>query len=501
MQGTRKDLTTVRPPLQQNVENVPKAAGPSRPPRSPVELHPQSKTQTGQMNSPTALQAPNAHATGSAASRRGIVSNSSSEYETTDTEGDYDDSASEGISEGGVDTAATSTGKYPLTEDGIRLREAALEARRQRLFVKQPKRSYLNLGRAQTRQTSGATAPQCPSAYTTSVAPRSGIILSSSSENATTDTEEEDDDDDFGESEAVDAAGTSMVKQPATKEEIRLREAALEAQRQGELFVKQPRQSYSNLGHTQSGLLSQLLNPDPNMSPPGYRVASDHDVTRTGISSALTSGKSPATLPLAAQVTAQAPMVPSATSSVRGGYRPKGRPQGEELEDESDSFDDLDDTIQDSLVQQRFAALAAAKSSRRQALDNQVLTTPQTSAMTVATAPMSLNRAGNLTAPAPPSTPRTTRRQMLAKELSESLRRDLLSERQVSKSKLVGLGGSGGDGSRLPTTSVDGNGNTPALPSQGRGSGDEAQESIAERRQRVLERNRRWADDFHHAGW
>ena len=43
------------------------------------------------------------------------------------------------------------------------------------------------------------------------------------------------------------------------EDEIRLREAALEAQRQRELFVKQPKRSYSNLGHTQSGLLSQLL--------------------------------------------------------------------------------------------------------------------------------------------------------------------------------------------------------------------------------------------------
>ena len=315
-----------------------------------------------------------------------------------------------------------------------------------------------------------------------------------------------------------------------TKEEIRLREAALEAQRQRELFVKQPKRSYSNLGRTQSGLLSQLLNPDPNVFPPGRpcRVVSTHDVTRTtGIPSTLTAGKSSAALPLAAQVTAQAPMVSAATSSNHGGYRPKGRPQGEELEDESDSPDDPDDTIQvsHSLAQQRLAALAAAKPSRRRASDNQVPITTQTSAMTatrpilptVATAPIPLNHPWNLPAPAPPTTPRTTRRQMLATELSESLRRNLLWERQVSKTNLLGnagrrngLGGGGG-GSRLATTVVNGNGNgnAQAGPSQqqqqqhqrGQGSGDGAQDSIAERRQRALARNRTWADDFHYTGW
>ena len=82
---------------------------------------------------------------------------------------------------------------------------------------------------------------------------------------------------------------------------------------------------------------------------------------------------------------------------------------------------------------------------------------------------------------------------MLAKELSESLRRDLLRERQLSKSNLAGLGGSGGDGSRLAAMAVDGDGNAPAvsLQQQDQGSGDEAQESIAERKQRVLEKNRR----------
>ena len=444
----RKDPTKPRPPFHLNPDKAPpKAAGSSRPPRTPVDPPPQAKTQTRHMNgattAPKASNAPNvATTTTSAAPRRGIVvSNSSSEYGTTDTEEEDDDDswASEDISEGVADAPGTGTsGKRPPTED-----------------------------------------------------------------------------------------------------EIKLRQAALEAQRQRELFVKQPKRSYSNLGRTQSGLLSQLLNPDPGMFPPGhpYRVTSSQDVTRPGIPSALTSGKSAAALPLAAQVTAQAPMV-TATSSAHGVYRPKGRPQGEELEDESDSPDDPDDTIQlsHSLAQQRLAALA--NPSRRRASDDHGRTQPSALTRqilpTVATAPIPLNHPWNLPAPAPPTTPRTTRRQMLATELSESLRRNLLWERQVSKTNLLGNAGRrnmlGGGGPRPPTMMANGNGvgNVQAGPSQqqqqqqqhqqpqppqvqqpqrprqprrGSGDGAGAEDSIAERRQRALARNRTWADDFHYAGW
>jgi Protein of unknown function (DUF3295) len=423
MQVMRKEPAKARATSHQNPDKAAKVAGPSRPPRPPVEPQPPAKTQTHRTNGAIASQVPNLHAPPpSAAPRRGIVvSHSSSEYETTDTDEEDDDSwASEDISEGVVDPARTVTDKCP-----------------------------------------------------------------------------------------------------PTKEDSGLREAALEAQRQRELFVKQPKRSYSNLGRTQSGLLSQLLNPDPNVLPSGhpYRVASTHDVTRSGIPSALTSGKSSAAHPLAAQVTAQAPLA-TATSSGHGGYRPKGRPQGEELEDDSDSPEDPDDTIQvsRSLAQQRLAALA--NPSRRRASDNQVptqgsLAMARPMLPTIATAPIPLNHPWNLPAPAPPTTPRTTRRQMLATELSESLRRNLLWERQVSKTNLLGngrrnaLGGSGagaGSGLRPLVAAVNDNGNAQAGPSQQhqqphQDPGKAAEESIAERRRRALARNRTWADDFHYAGW
>ncbi|KAJ3909078.1 hypothetical protein F5879DRAFT_934560 [Lentinula edodes] len=50
--------------------------------------------------------------------------------------------------------------------------------------------------------------------------------------------------------------------------DAKLRDAALEAQRQREMFAKVPKRSYSNLStRSQSGLLSQLMNPDPNIFP------------------------------------------------------------------------------------------------------------------------------------------------------------------------------------------------------------------------------------------
>ena len=389
------------------------------------------------------------------------MSNPSSEYATTDTEEDYDSWASEGISD--VDAAGTSSGKRPSTKE-VRMRKPALEAWLEAQRLREPP-PYLNPGRAQTGRTVGTL--QVPNAHATaSAASRRGIVSNSSSEYETSDTEDDDDDDDddwAAEGIRVDAvaAGTSTGKRPPTKE-VRPREAALEARRWRELFVKQPKPIS------------------------GHRVASDHDVTGTGIPSALTPSKSPTAPPLAAQVSTQAPIKPTITPSSPGGYRPKGHPQEEEEEDVSDFSYDQDDIIQDShSLSQQGPAAPAAVPFRRRTSENQVLTTMQTSPTMVATESMSFNHASNLPVPSPPATPRTTRRQMLATELNESLRRNLLWERQVSKTKVANAGrrnelggGGGGGGSRPVTTVVDESGNAQAVPQQQQQhiqkSGDEA---------------------------
>src|ERR1700691_369578 len=150
----------------------------------------------------------------------------------------------------------------------------------------------------------------------------------------------------------------------------------------------------------------------------------------------LTTSKGSAAIPQASQATARAPSTNGTNhrskSKDDGGYQPKGRPQGQEMEDDSDS--DADDRIQlsRSVAQERLAALASRRGIERSqssrppqpAVDRPVLPT-------VTSAPVPFGHPYNLPAPAPPSTPRTTRRQMLSTELSESLRRNLLWERQV----------------------------------------------------------------------
>ncbi|KAH9012357.1 hypothetical protein EDB85DRAFT_2038652, partial [Lactarius pseudohatsudake] len=286
-------------------------------------------------------------------------------------------------------------------------------------------------------------------------APRRGIV--------TTDTEEDDDDSwasgDISEGPAEAATMRPTNTRPPTKEETRLREAVVEAQRQRELFVKQPKRSYSNLGRTQSRFVVSIAQSGSDRVPPGrpYRVL----------------------YPIYSHIEQVARCAPPGCSSQRtsahgGSHRwlPTKGP----------------------LAQQRLAALA--NPARRRASDNQVQ--PQAPGMglggrpllqTVATAPIPLNHPWNLP--------------MLATELSESLRRNLLWERQVSKTSLLGNGGRRNGnvfgwlrwyryrGMRAVATV---NGNAQAAPQrQGNSAGPGDGATGATR----LARNRTW-DDFHY---
>ncbi|OJT03216.1 hypothetical protein TRAPUB_6213 [Trametes pubescens] len=385
-----------------------------------------------------------------------------------------------------------------------------------------------------------ASPPQASTSRAGPSQQRRGIVISTSSEYDTTDTENDSDwasEADSGEERGKAKKGKTKAQ---TAEESRLRAAAEEAQRQRDMFAKVPKRSYSNLNRAPSGLLSQLLNPDPGIFPPNhpYRsTRSTQDMThlaRQTPAPKLQMSKSSVAVPLAAQVTAQAPVTP-AEPAVRpgGGYRLKGRPQEEELEDTESEDENPDDTIQvsRSLAQQKLAALADP--NRRRSSDRGGLLSqqkppqlqhqlqhphPQMQQMgqrsgltTVASAPIPLNHPYNLPAPAPPMTPRTTRRQMLQTELSESLRRNLLWERQVSRGKPRGVLGN----TLRPLTSMNGDGPvaTQQPPAAKRASSDDPQvqaqfqgqqhntEDHAERRRAAMARNRSWADDYHYSGW
>ena len=290
-----------------------------------------------------------------------------------------------------------------------------------------------------------------------------------------------------------------------------LRQAAAEAHRQWDMFVKVPRGSYKNLSRTQSSLLTQLLNPDPKVFPPDHpcrRKFSSQDVTPFGrrnhspVAPLLTT-RSAVALPQEASVVAKASHVngmPS-TRSVKGpqSMLARGPPQSIKPED-SDSEAKVDDGIRasQSLAQQKLAALADL--SRRRYMDLEPEPSSQASAYpqtpTVATAPMPFNHPYNLPAPAPPMTPRTTRRHMLSTELSESLRRNLLWERQVSRNSMMGpRPKSNLSGGPPHLAAVNSSTRNPAVSgTKGGNEGDR------ERGQRVA-RNRSWAGEFHFVGW
>lgn len=363
--------------------------------------------------------------------------------------------------------------------------------------------------------TNTATTAAAATAAATAAPPRRRVIVANtSSEYETTDT------DDLWESE--DDEDIDPEDNEQMKKETQIREAALEAQRQREMFAKVPKRSYSNLTQrSRSGLLSALMKPDPTIFPPNhpYRTShSSHDISElpsrqrapglTPLPPKLQTSRSDAAAPLTAQVNVKSEIPTKFTeASINGNnaYRPRGQPQGQEMEEDSDTGDEHpDDTIQvsRSVAQQRLAALASRRSSDRgpQPPPSELV---RPKLQTVATAPIPFGHPYNLPAPAPPSTPRTTRRQMLSTELSESLRRNLLWERQVSKINMVGgvrrqsSNGMLGNGLR-PLTSTTTVSDVKKAEASTKSKSNEEQ---AEKKRAAMARNRSWADDYHYSGW
>ncbi|EJD49558.1 hypothetical protein AURDEDRAFT_112432 [Auricularia subglabra TFB-10046 SS5] len=291
------------------------------------------------------------------------------------------------------------------------------------------------------------------------------------------------------------------------------REAALEAQRQREMFAKLPTRSWSNLDRLPQapGLLTSMFHPERA----AQASASSQDILgaaarTTSAPSLQMVGRSPVAAPLIQQVTAQ-PTI--ANNYSRTGYRPRARPE-DEPEDTDTDEDDPEDTVQvsQSVAQRRLAALAGRHSQQQRSQQQQQQQQqqqpqhqqeqpmlqqhpqqPQAGPSALpnggAVAPIPFNHA-YLPVPLPPQTPRTTRRNMLASEMSESLRRNLLWERQVAK-RSHGLPRNTSAGSRVgglqPMTSLAG--------------ANEPIDDREARRRAVLARNRSWADDFHTSGW
>lgn len=255
-------------------------------------------------------------------------------------------------------------------------------------------------------------------------------------------------------------ASDHSASEHAYEQALRAREAGPlrrmaeeESQWQCGLFAKAPRQSYVNRAQAKFSLLSRLLNPDPNVFPPHrpyHRNLSSQGVVQLcwqnrRPSSPLPMAKGAVAPPQTVAVLAQAPCTDGMHASSVKAKDPmlvkKGLAQITELEDDDGEGEDTGNSIQvsRSLAQRKLAALADSDRQRRLGRGpalHEPPALPQISS--IATAPVPLCYPYNLPAPAPPMTPRTTRRHMLSTELSESLRRNLLWERQVSRKNAIG---------------------------------------------------------------
>ena len=390
---------------------------------------------------------------------------------------------------------------------------------------------------------------------------RRGIVVEDDNSSSNSEFETEDSDDSEWASEEIsqveddkppsksNGKGAGKGKRKAEDEVTRRSRETVEEERKRhdrEMFAKLPRKSYTHLPEgvsgvggveslygpprTRSGLLTQLLNPDPSIFPVNhpYRTSlSSQDVTAySRMNPALSMTRVQAVMPQATRTqitvnnhpTTQLNGSGAGPSDLRAGgkYRLRGRPDSAEMDDSDGEDDDNKLEVSTSLAQQRLAALVGPRRRgppRRQNSDpppqpslspnivnHQVVDHPNAVNSNHVT-PIPLHHPYNLPPPTAPSTPRTTRRHMLSTELSESLRRNLLWERQVSK---VG----GQPYQRRPVSALN-----PGLrpltsvnegQASGSGSGDTDNpkpESKEERRKKALDRNRSWADEYHYSGW
>ncbi|VDC01180.1 unnamed protein product [Peniophora sp. CBMAI 1063] len=255
-------------------------------------------------------------------------------------------------------------------------------------------------------------------------------------------------------------------------DETDLRATALTTDAQRELFRKLPGRSYSNINRMQFGLLSQLLKPDSANLPPN-QLLQPSSSTNPLLRAASTLSETDST-PAALHQTLDDNGLP--------------RSDSEDWNESSEEEYDLPDAALSA-----FSPGRRGRSPRRSAhnqasaLGTSHPTRPKTTIKPVQSDPPP----GFPIAPAMPTSPRTTRRNMLGEELSDDLRRNLLWQRQVNNTDLLGRGRE-----PLGQTGVQ----------LGQSSKAETEEERLERegkdrRAAALERHRSWNDDYHNAGW
>ncbi|KAJ7047949.1 hypothetical protein C8F04DRAFT_1060640 [Mycena alexandri] len=221
------------------------------------------------------------------------------------------------------------------------------------------------------------------------------------------------------------------------------------------------------------------------MSTPHFGTGLSGSVGKSSVAGPVVSGVGDGPDLVASPAAGGSTTTQNGSASGRSGYRPKGPPAGMEYDDEEDDDSDAsgrgkgkgrahDEGMQvsKSVAQEKLRVLAqrTAPSSRakngsggtngvesaeaeRRRLYEQAGDVPWVAApkdqnasddyvpqpppdRSMSTAPVGFPY--NLPAPAPPSTPRTTRQHMLLNEMSESLRHNLLWQRRISRTDMTG---------------------------------------------------------------
>ncbi|CAE6427299.1 unnamed protein product [Rhizoctonia solani] len=300
-----------------------------------------------------------------------------------------------------------------------------------------------------------------------------------------------------------------------TENEDTLARAANEASRQRSMFEKiKPKAPTRNQSTT--GLLTHLMNPDPRIFPQTAMRAHNSAQNlaagrRVGAPTILQTSRSTVAVPKAATVTADQvtthvsvdPTGRAVGGSGSRGLRLQGRPQGDvDEEGSTDEENPIPNELSKTYAQRRLEALATRARVPPPPPMEQVRRS-EASAPTSALAPRPTPQQPQATMPynmdvRPIHSPRTVRRKMIAGELSESLRRNLMWERTSTRFAM----GAGAHGSGLKPLTGARPGIQPTNSERGTGgSRSGAEDDERTERRLALARNKSWANDFHHAGW
>ncbi|KAF6755376.1 hypothetical protein DFP72DRAFT_811540 [Ephemerocybe angulata] len=217
-----------------------------------------------------------------------------------------------------------------------------------------------------------------------------------------------------------------------------------------------------------------------------------------------------------------APDLRSGGSAGSSGYRPKGPLPGQEMEESDSEEEGTNNSVQlsQSVAQDRLRQFAARRGITKP--NGALPTQPEAGAQAqlypegaeverTVSGPIPMRHPYNLPVNALPSTPRTTRRQMLKSEMSESLRRQLLWERRQAGVPIRRTTSTGGVAANPKINALNPLRPLTTTPSmvqlraKGRASTGlqdaHAAEVEDDRKRTAMARNRSWAHDYHTSGW